>query len=103
MDKAIDDHRSQGVQVLCRYGFDSDSLETSRAALKVLANVLLLDSDTRQIFVDLGHASKAAQRMKVKHSEQSIQFQGLTVYRTTTGRMNCSFRGYYSYRPMTPN
>lgn len=70
MDKTIDKHPLQGIQTLCRYGFDNDSLETSRAALKVLANVLLLDSDARQIYVDLGYASKAAERMKVKHSKQ---------------------------------
>lgn len=41
---------------------------TSREASKCLANVLLLESKTRQIFVDLGYPTKAAQRLKVDTS-----------------------------------
>lgn len=41
---------------------------TSREASKCLANILLLESKTRQIFVDLGYPAKAAQRLKVRPS-----------------------------------
>ena len=40
---------------------------TSREASKCLANVLLLEPKTRQIFVDLGYPVKAAERLKVAH------------------------------------
>ena len=87
--------------MLCRYGFDDDSLETSRAALKCLANVLLLANETRQIFVDLGYASKAAARIKVKSfRNRAFESEGLMLYRMTTGRMNCLLLASYFSRPM---
>ena len=55
----------QAIETLCQYGFQSDSLTSSREALKCLANILLLESKTRQIFVDLGHATNAAEKLKV--------------------------------------
>lgn len=81
------DHALQAIELLCRYGFDDDSLETSRAALKCLANVLLLQSDTRQMFVDLGYASKAAERMKVKQIPKRVaEFQCLIASQSTEQR-----------------
>ena len=56
---------AQGVQTLSRHTFDSNSMITSREAAKCLANVLLLESKTRQMFVDFGYPVKAAQRLKV--------------------------------------
>lgn len=55
----------QGVRTLCRHSYDGSSLTTSREALKCLANVLLLEAKTRQIFVNLGYPVKAADRLKV--------------------------------------
>lgn len=40
-------------------------METSREALRCLANALLLNEPCRQTFVDLHYASKAAERLKV--------------------------------------
>ncbi|KAI4246519.1 MAG: hypothetical protein L6R40_001882 [Gallowayella cf. fulva] len=45
---------------------------TSREAAKCLANVLLLESKTRQIFVDLGYPVKAAQRLKNDNREDEL-------------------------------
>ncbi|KAL8700521.1 MAG: hypothetical protein Q9224_000926 [Gallowayella concinna] len=45
---------------------------TSREAAKCLANVLLLESTTRQIFVDLGYPVKAAQRLKNDNREDEL-------------------------------
>jgi hypothetical protein len=55
----------QGIAVLSNYGLDrADAPETSREALRCLANAFLLDEPCRQIFVDLGYAPKAARRLK---------------------------------------
>ena len=51
--------------MLCGHSFDGNSLITARSALKCLANIMLLEPKTRQMFADLGYASKAAERLKV--------------------------------------
>lgn len=51
--------------MLSRYGLDQKaSLPASREALRCLANAFLLNESSRQIFVDLGYPSKAAERLK---------------------------------------
>ena len=53
---------------MSKYGLgnrDPRNLPTSREALRCLANAFLLDEETRQLFVDLGYAPKAAERLKV--------------------------------------
>lgn len=50
---------------MSRYGLDKASDATSREALRCLANALLLNVPARQIFVDLGYAPRAAERLKV--------------------------------------
>ncbi|CAO1596496.1 MAG: hypothetical protein LQ349_003735 [Xanthoria aureola] len=61
-----------GVQTLSRHTFDSNSMITSREAAKCLANVLLLESKTRQMFVDFGYPIKAAQRLKNDNREDEL-------------------------------
>ncbi|KAI9815956.1 MAG: hypothetical protein M1827_001948 [Pycnora praestabilis] len=70
-----------GVETLTRHSFDGNSLTTSREALRCLANTLFLDAKTRQIFVDLGYAGKAAERLKVGH-------QGLSIHGIAKKRYN---------------
>lgn len=55
----------QGIETLCKYGFNSTDIAIAREALRCLANALLLAQETRQIFVDLGFAEKAAEKFKV--------------------------------------
>lgn len=64
---------------------------TSREASKCLANVLLLEGATRQMFVDLGYPVKAAQRLKVGHlyAWPRCKPTCLRSCRMTTGRMSC--------------
>ncbi|EKD12611.1 guanine nucleotide exchange factor synembryn [Drepanopeziza brunnea f. sp. 'multigermtubi' MB_m1] len=52
------------AKTLSRHAFNSPSLTTSRNALRVLANALLLKPETRQIFVDLGFEQKACNKLK---------------------------------------
>lgn len=51
--------------MLLRHGFYSPSSETARAALRVLANAMLLKPETRQTFVDLGFAPRACSELKL--------------------------------------
>ncbi|KAL8674338.1 MAG: hypothetical protein Q9168_001267 [Polycauliona sp. 1 TL-2023] len=75
-----------GVKTLSRHTFESNSLATSREAAKCLANVLLIESKTRQIFVDLGYPLKAAQRLKNVNREDELLYSRmlfLLTYETT--------------------
>ncbi|KAF2274701.1 uncharacterized protein EI97DRAFT_434932 [Westerdykella ornata] len=54
----------QGIRTLSRYAFETSDAETSREALRCLANTMLLVPSTRQTFVDLGNASKIAEKLK---------------------------------------
>lgn len=50
--------------MLLQYGFQSSSSDTSRAALRVLANSMLLKPETRRMLVDQGFATKACDGLK---------------------------------------
>ncbi|RPB21639.1 hypothetical protein L211DRAFT_862950 [Terfezia boudieri ATCC MYA-4762] len=53
-----------GIRTLCTLGFDDTShYETSREALRCLANSLLLSAPSRQTLIDLGYADKASDRL----------------------------------------
>ncbi|KAK3495881.1 guanine nucleotide exchange factor [Neurospora crassa] len=54
----------QGIETLTKHAFDSPSDTTSRNALRVLCNAMLLIPETRQRFVDLGYESKACEKLK---------------------------------------
>ncbi|KAI1363271.1 guanine nucleotide exchange factor [Xylaria arbuscula] len=54
----------EGIEMLTKHAFDSASSTTSRNALRCLCNALVLKSETRQIFVDLGYAAKACEKLK---------------------------------------
>lgn len=54
----------QGIETLTKHAFDSPSETTSRNALRVLCNAMLLIPETRQRFVDLGYESKACEKLK---------------------------------------
>jgi hypothetical protein len=47
---------------------DGETADIRRAALRCIANALLLDSNMRQVFVDTGHGAKLAERLKVGSS-----------------------------------
>ncbi|MCJ1288860.1 hypothetical protein MMC34_000391 [Xylographa carneopallida] len=76
---------TRGINVLCQHSFKGNSLTTARGALKCLANVMLLDPSTRQIFVVLGYAPKAAERLKNDNREDEFlasRLLFLTTYET---------------------
>ena len=53
------------MEVLAKYGVDGDTVDIRRAALRCVANALLLDPNMRQLFVDSGHGGKLAEMLKV--------------------------------------
>lgn len=54
----------QNISTLCQYGLDRDNGSSSHEALRCLANAFLLNEPSRQVFADLGYATKAAERLK---------------------------------------
>lgn len=68
------------MKTLCSNGFNSVDTATSQEALRCLANALLLEQETRQIFVDLGFAEKAADKLKVRsHSRAKLGVDGFNA------------------------
>ncbi|KPM43346.1 hypothetical protein AK830_g3184 [Neonectria ditissima] len=55
-----------GISMLLRHAFHSPSSNTARAALRVLANAMLLKPETRQTFVDQGFAIRACKDLKTE-------------------------------------
>lgn len=52
--------------MLCTYAFDDTRhWETSREALRCLANTLLLSEPSRKLFADLGYVEKASEKYSV--------------------------------------
>ena len=56
------------MEILTKYGADGDTPDVRRAALRCVANALLLDEAMRQVFVDTGYGGKLAERLKVRIS-----------------------------------
>ncbi|TDZ13539.1 Synembryn-A [Colletotrichum spinosum] len=54
----------EGIDILTKHAFNSPSNSTSRAALRVLANAMLLDPKTRQMFVDLRYEAQACKKLR---------------------------------------
>lgn len=61
-----------GIEILTKHGLNGDSSPSSLEALRCLANAMLLDSKTRQIFVDLGGSDQAAERLKNQNSDNEF-------------------------------
>ncbi|KAK7953421.1 hypothetical protein PG996_014312 [Apiospora saccharicola] len=76
----------EGIETLARHAFHSPSSKTSRNALRVLCNAMLLKPDTRQMFVDLGFESKACNQLKNDNRDDEFLVSRvifLTTYNTT--------------------
>lgn len=52
--------------MLSKYGLEGETSDIRRAALRCIANALLLNSDMRQIFVDTGYGPKLVERLRVQ-------------------------------------
>ncbi|PLB54648.1 hypothetical protein P170DRAFT_470100 [Aspergillus steynii IBT 23096] len=79
-------YSKEGIEVLAKYGVDGDTVDTRRAALRCVANALLLDPNMRQLFVDTGHGGKLAEMLKTESSEDEMvtsRILFLSTYDTT--------------------
>ncbi|KAK2850635.1 hypothetical protein FQN49_005473 [Arthroderma sp. PD_2] len=65
-------YEKEGIATLSAYGFDEPEAIIYREALRCLANALLLEKATRQIFVDLGNGRKAAEKLKEDNSDDEF-------------------------------
>ncbi|KAK1961376.1 guanine nucleotide exchange factor synembryn [Colletotrichum sublineola] len=54
----------EGIEILTKHAFTSPSNLTARAALRVLANSMMLNPTARQRFVDLGYEDLACKRLR---------------------------------------
>ncbi|KAF7597288.1 hypothetical protein BBP40_008131 [Aspergillus hancockii] len=75
-----------GMRILTKYGVDGESVDIRRAALRCVANALLLDPNMRQLFVDTGHGGKLAEKLKCDSSEDEMVISRilfLSTYDTT--------------------
>ena len=73
--------------MLSTYGFDRGTDPASREALRCLANAFLLNEPSRQLFVDLGYAPKAADRLKSDNRDDEFlvsRILFLLTYNTKT-------------------
>lgn len=74
--------------MLLRHAFHGSSSDTSRAALRVLANAMLLKPQTRQMFVDQGYAARACDELKTDHWDNEFLISRilfLSTYGTSVG------------------
>ncbi|KAI9171858.1 Synembryn-like protein C3E7.04c [Paramyrothecium foliicola] len=82
---------SEGISMLLRHAFHSPSSETARAALRVLANSMLLKPETRQMFVDHGFAPKACEQLKSESWDDEFLISRilfLSTYGTSVDLLN---------------
>lgn len=63
----------QGIELLVKYGVNGETPEICRAALRCVANALLLDPRMRQVLVDTGYGGKLAEKLKVCHSSALLR------------------------------
>ncbi|KAL2216770.1 guanine nucleotide exchange factor [Thermoascus aurantiacus ATCC 26904] len=79
-------YSKKGMETLVKYGADGETPDIRRAALRCVANALLLDPKMRQIFVDTGYGGKIAERLKTDNSEDEMVISRilfLSTYDTT--------------------
>ncbi|KAI1054163.1 hypothetical protein LB506_010325 [Fusarium annulatum] len=74
-----------GFSMLLRHAYDKPSTKSARAALKVIANLMLLVPPTRHMFVDKGFAPKAIKELDTGNYEDEFlnsRILFLTTYET---------------------
>lgn len=73
-----------GIKTLTRHAFESSSPTTSRNALKVLANAMVLNPAARQYFVDFGCEAKACDKLSKGNWEDEFLLSRI-IFLTTYG------------------
>ncbi|KAL2827419.1 guanine nucleotide exchange factor [Aspergillus cavernicola] len=71
-DNAGPIYSKKGIEVLSKYSVDGETTDVRRAAMRCVANALLLDSNMRQLFVDTGRGGKLAEMLKCDSSDDEM-------------------------------
>ncbi|KAL3466070.1 guanine nucleotide exchange factor [Aspergillus heterothallicus] len=71
-DNAGPIYSKRGIDILSKYGVEGESTDVRRAALRCVANALLLDSKMRQLFADTGRGGKLSEMLKCDSSEDEM-------------------------------
>lgn len=74
----------KGIDTLLEIAFSSSVDSTSKNALRVLCNALVLKEQTRQMFIDLGYEGKACEKLKVDDRDYEFLCSRL-LFLTTYG------------------
>ncbi|KAK0657233.1 guanine nucleotide exchange factor [Cercophora newfieldiana] len=72
----------EGVETLTRHAFKNPLSTTSRNALRVLCNAMLLKPETRQRFVDLGFEAQACELLKIDDRDDEFLVSRLLLFTT---------------------
>ena len=78
----------EGIGILTKHGLTERSSPSSLEALRCLANAMLLEPTTRQIFVDLGCANQAAERLKIQDSDNEFLISRILFLLTYESKLN---------------
>lgn len=73
---------ANGITMLLRYAFHTTSSETARAALRVIANAMLLKPETRQMFVSKGYPAQACEKLKTDNWDDEFLFSRILFLST---------------------
>ncbi|KAJ5863939.1 uncharacterized protein N7529_005855 [Penicillium soppii] len=75
-------YSQSGINTLVQYGVEGETPDVRRAALRCVANALLLDPKMRQVFVDTGYGGKLADKLKTDNSEDEMVTSRILFYAT---------------------
>ncbi|KAL4804240.1 guanine nucleotide exchange factor [Aspergillus unguis] len=87
-DNAGPIYSKKGIDILSRYGVDGESTDVRHAALRCVANALLLEPSMRQLFVDTGRGGKLAEMLKCDTSEHEMVISRVLFLSTYDTNMN---------------
>lgn len=78
----------EGIEILTKHGVTEDSSPSSLEALRCLANAMLLELNTRQIFVDLGWSGRISERLKIQDSDNEFVISRILFLATYETNLN---------------
>ncbi|KAL4913241.1 guanine nucleotide exchange factor [Aspergillus aurantiobrunneus] len=87
-DSAGPIYSKRGIDILSKYGVDGETTDVRHAALRCVANALLLDENMRQLFVDTGRGEKLAEMLKCDSSEHEMVISRILFLSTYGTNMN---------------
>ncbi|KAL4867329.1 hypothetical protein BDV12DRAFT_209930 [Aspergillus spectabilis] len=87
-DNAGPIYSKKGIDILSKYGVEGETTDVRHAALRCVANALLLDSNMRQLFVDTGRAGKLAEMLRCDSSEHEMVISRILFLSTYDTNVN---------------